>query len=128
MLQVEVGETTLCRQMNDLKVNEECMKTELDLLEELREKARIREEADKQQTNQRYNFRVKSRTFQPGDLVWRMTGDARKDPTEGKFAPNWEGPFRVCESLKNGAYRLKHLNGDPIPKTWNVDHLKFYYS
>jgi len=36
MLPVEVGETTLRRQMNKLKINEECMKTELDLLEELR--------------------------------------------------------------------------------------------
>jgi len=88
MLPVEVGETTLRRQMNKLNINEECMKTELDLLEELREKARIREEASKQQTVRRYKSKVKPRAFQPGDLVWHMTGDARKDATEGKFTQN----------------------------------------
>jgi len=54
---VEVGEATLRRQLNDMKINEECMKTELDLLEELRKKVRIREEACKQQTARRYNSR-----------------------------------------------------------------------
>jgi len=88
MLPVEVGETTLRRQMDNLKINEECMKTELDLLEELREKVRIQEEANKQQTVRRYNSKVKPRAFRSGNLVWRMTRDARKDATEGKFAPN----------------------------------------
>jgi len=43
MLSVEVGEATLRRQLSDLKLNEECMKTEIDLLDELWDKARIRE-------------------------------------------------------------------------------------
>jgi len=55
MLPTEVGEATLHKQLHDLKINEECMKTELDLSEELREKARIKEEACKQQTARRYN-------------------------------------------------------------------------
>jgi len=33
MLSVEVGEATLYSQLDDLKINEECMKTEFDLLE-----------------------------------------------------------------------------------------------
>jgi len=76
-----------------LKINEECTKTELDLLEELREKARIREQACKQQIARRYNSKVKQCTFQYGDLVWRMTGEAHKDPVDGEFVPNWEGPY-----------------------------------
>jgi len=128
MLPVEVGETTLRRQLNDLKLNKECMKTDLDLLEELREKARLREEVGKQHAARRYNSKVKLHTFQPRDLVWRMTDDARKNPAEGKFAPNWEGPYQILRSLENGAYQLEHLNGDPIPRTWNADHLKFYCS
>jgi len=43
MLPVEIGEATIRRQLKDLSLNNECMKTELDLLEELREKARIKE-------------------------------------------------------------------------------------
>ena len=57
-----------------------------------------------------------------------MTGDARKDPAEGKFAPKCEGLDRVLKTLKNGAFWLEHLNGDPILRTWNIDHLMFYYS
>jgi len=35
--------TNIRKQFLDLKMNEECLKTELDLQEELRDKARIRE-------------------------------------------------------------------------------------
>jgi len=42
MLLVEVGETTLCRQLSDLGLNEECMKTELDMLDELQEKSELK--------------------------------------------------------------------------------------
>ena len=51
-----------------------------------------------------------------------------KDPRESKLVVNWEGPFRVIEVIKNGAYQLEHLSGKEIPITWNITHLKFYYS
>jgi len=57
-----------------------------------------------------------------------MTGDACKDAGDGKFNANWEGPFRVLESLNNGAFRLEHLNEYPIPRIWNADNLKFHFS
>jgi len=41
MLPVEIGEAIMT-QLRDLSLNSECMKIELDLLEELREKARIK--------------------------------------------------------------------------------------
>jgi len=44
---------------------------------------------------QRYNAKVRPITFLKGDLVWRMIGDARKGVADGKFVPNWEGPYRV---------------------------------
>jgi len=43
MSPVEVGEASLHWQLSNLKFNKECMKTELDLLDELEEKAGIRE-------------------------------------------------------------------------------------
>jgi len=99
MLPVEIGEATIRRQLRDLSLNNECMKTELDLLDELREKARIKEAVCKQRAARRYNAKVNPRNFQQGDLVWRMTGDARKNQTNGKFAANWEGPYRVNQVL-----------------------------
>jgi len=69
------------------------MKIELDLLDELREKAGIKEEVCKQRAASRYDAKVKPRTFQKGDLVWRMTEDAYKDVVDGKFTQNSEGPI-----------------------------------
>ena len=128
MLPIEVNEPTLRRQIEDWNINNECLKAELDLIEELREKATIREAAVKRRACKRFNAKVQLRTFNEGDLVWRMRNDAIKDPTQGKLAPNWEGPFRIVENLKNGAYRLEMLDEKLISRTWNVSHLKFYFS
>ena len=111
MLPIEVNEPTLRRQIEDWNINNECLRTDLDLIEELRERAKIKEAAVKRRATKRFNAKVKPRSFNEGDLVWRMRIDARKDPQQGKLASNWEGPFRVLENLKNGAYRLETLEG-----------------
>jgi len=128
MMSVEVGEPTLRRDMRDLEVNCGRLREELDWTTERRERAAVRAEACKRMVARRYNAKVKPRSFIRGDLVWRKTNEARKKPTQGKLAPNWEGPFRVTESLQNGAYRLEYLSGKEIPNTWNASHLKMYYS
>ena len=79
------------------------MRTDLDLIKKLREKAKIREKAVKRRSCKRFNTIVKPRSFNEGDLEWKMRTDARKDPQQGKLAPNWEGPFRIIENIQNGA-------------------------
>ena len=74
MLPVEVRESTIRRELHNLKINKECLRTELDLLQESRDKAKIREEACKRIVARRYNSKTKPRAFQEGDLVWRMKG------------------------------------------------------
>ena len=51
-----------------------------------------------------------------------------KDATHGKYASNWEGPFRVTENLRNEAYRLEEINVKQIERTWNASHLKHYFT
>jgi len=126
MITVEEAEPTIRRQMFDLTLNEESLAVNLDLVSELRDKSKIREAACKARASRRYNTKVRPRGFQKGDLVWRMRSDARKN--EGKFSSNWEGPFRVWEVAQGGAYHLEWLSGKNVPRTWNVTHLKFYYS
>ena len=128
MLPVEVNEPTLRRQIEDWNINNECLRTDLDLIEELRERAKIKEEAVKRRAMKRFNAKVKFRDFKEGDLVWRMQIDARKDPRHGKLASNWKGPFRILENLQNGVYRLETLEEKIVPRTWNTSHLKFYFS
>jgi len=72
MILVEIGEPSLRRQTLDLDLNKERLLVGLDLINELREKCRIREEACKIRATRRYNSKVKPRRFQKEDLVWRM--------------------------------------------------------
>jgi len=126
MILVEIGEPTIRMQMEDMNLNSESLTVNLDIISELRDRARIREETSKIRATRRYNTKVQPRNFHLGDLVWRMHSEARK--SEGKFSANWEGPFRISAVAGKGAYLLEYLSGQPIPRTWNASHLKFYFS
>jgi len=67
MIQVKVGEPTLQIQIEDFGINDEWLKIELDLLEELQEKAKVREEFIKRRARKRFNSKVKSSSFNEGD-------------------------------------------------------------
>ena len=96
--------------------NEE-RKVNLDLLDKVSEEARIKAEALKRRVEYKYSSKLRPRQFQVADLVMRK---AHPYQLENKLSPNWAGPFRVTEVLGNGAYRLEKLEGDAIPRTWNV--------
>ncbi|XP_022638464.1 uncharacterized protein LOC111241956 [Vigna radiata var. radiata] len=104
MLPVEVGEPSLRRHIQDMTLNDEQLRLNLDTLPERHEIALIKNEAQKRLIARRYNTKVKPRNFTEGDLVWRKRGDARKNKAHGKLADNWEGPLRISEDLKNEAY------------------------
>ena len=126
MIPVEIGEPSLHRELYDPVQNHQNMSTHLNLLPELREKAQICNLVVKRQATIKYNANLCPRSFEKGDLVWRMANNARKK--EGKFFANWDGPYRIHEDARGGAYRLEQLSGEEIPNTWNVSHHKFYFS
>ncbi|XP_017438229.1 uncharacterized protein LOC108344276 [Vigna angularis] len=128
MLPVELGEPSLRRQIEDLQLNGQELRIELDSLDERRDRATLRAEACKRMVKRKYNSKVRPRSFQEGELVWRKAGEARRVAMHDKLAAKWDGPFRVIEALGNGAYRLQNADGRPIPNTWNATHLKFYFS
>ena len=41
--------------------------------------------------------------------------------------PNWEGPYTVVRVGVAVSYALNKLDGTPVPRMWNVMHLKRYY-
>jgi hypothetical protein len=94
-------------------------------LEEIREKAHLRELAMKQSVTRQNDTGVTPRSSKGGDLVCKRSPEEDKG---AEWAPNWEGPFRIQEAYGNGAYRLETLQGETLPRTWNVMNLKFYYS
>jgi len=69
MLPIEINEPTLRRQIEDWNINNECLRTNLDLIEELRERAKIKEEAIKRRASKRFNAKVKLISFNEGGLV-----------------------------------------------------------
>ena len=72
---------------------------------------------------QYFNKKVRHRSFKVGGKVTIAT----KDPTKGKLAPNWEGPYKAIECKRAGAYHLEDSKGKALPRPWNVEHLKKYF-
>ncbi|KAL0313410.1 UNVERIFIED_CONTAM: hypothetical protein Sradi_5740300 [Sesamum radiatum] len=105
--------------------NENLLRENLDLIEELREKAFLRIQRYKNIMINSYNKRVKSRSFQVGDLVLRRS-DALKPV--GKLDPIMEGPYKVTGIIGRGAYELEDPEGRPLPRPWNIHNLKKYFT
>ncbi|XP_034213001.1 uncharacterized protein LOC117625570 [Prunus dulcis] len=124
---VEIGEPSYRTETFAPKQNEEAMSLSLDLLEEHRAQANLRNEAYKQRVSRYYDSRVRPRSFRIGDWVMRKVSLATKDTTEGTLGPSWEGPYEVIGILRSGTYRLRGSNGKALGHPWNVEHLKYYY-
>ncbi|KAD4585406.1 hypothetical protein E3N88_23007 [Mikania micrantha] len=106
--------------------NDKELELNLDLLEEERNMASIKEARYKQAIEQYYNKKVRHVRFRPGDLVLRKNEASRQEDT-GKLGPKWEGPYRVKECHQKGSYKLEDMNGKPIPRHWNASNLRKFY-
>ncbi|GJR73237.1 reverse transcriptase domain-containing protein [Tanacetum coccineum] len=126
VIPAEIGMPTLRTTKLDIVQNDKALKLNLDLLEEKREQAAIREAKSKAKMEKYYNFNVRNTSFKPGDLVYRIN-DASHVEDGWKLGPKWEGPYEVTEALGKGAYKLRDRNGKLIPRTWNVRNLKKCY-
>jgi hypothetical protein len=89
----------------------------LDVL--IRQKERVAKEA--------YNKKVKCKTFDLGDLVWKVILPMdRRDRVFGKWSPNWDGPFKISQVLSNGAYEIQELTPEQRTVNINGKYLKKY--
>ncbi|XP_077215756.1 uncharacterized protein LOC143850386 [Tasmannia lanceolata] len=76
----------------DEHLNNELMRSSLNLIEESREKARVQTAAYQQRVARYYNRRMKERALKEGDLV--LCRAVISDPKSSeKLAPSWEGPY-----------------------------------
>jgi hypothetical protein len=71
-----------------------------------------------------HDRKVKLKNIEPGHLVLRRVANPE---TVGKLQLKWEGPFLVASSSRPGSYRLKDMDGNDIPRSWNADELRRYY-
>uniref|UniRef100_A0A2N9FY66 Uncharacterized protein n=1 Tax=Fagus sylvatica TaxID=28930 RepID=A0A2N9FY66_FAGSY len=127
VIPVEVGLTTWRTNNYDEESNDAQLRSNLDLVDEVRDQAEARTRVYQQRMARYYDRRVKHREFKVGDLVLRKVTLATKDPTQGKLGPTWEGPYRVVKFHRRGTYHLEKLDGDALPHPWNAEHLKKYY-
>jgi hypothetical protein len=68
--------------------------------------------------------KVRLKNIKPGHLVLRRVASP---DTVGKLQLKWEGPFLVVSLSRPGSYRLKDMDGNDIPRSWNADELQRYY-
>jgi ribonuclease HI len=127
VIPVEIGLTTWRTNNYDEGSNDAQLRSNLDLVDEVRDQAEARTRVYQQRMARYYDRRVKDREFGVGDLVLRKVTLATKDPTQGKLGPTWEGPYRVVKFHRRGTYHLEKLDGDALPHPWNAEHLKKYY-
>ncbi|GKF84801.1 hypothetical protein Tco_0249699, partial [Tanacetum coccineum] len=92
VIPAEIGMPTLRTAELDLVQNNEALEINLDLLEEKREEAVIREAKSKAKMEKYYNSKVQNTSFKLGDLVYRNNDASRAEDT-GKLSPKWEGPY-----------------------------------
>jgi hypothetical protein len=64
------------------------------------------------------------KNINPRHLVLRRVANPDK---VGKLQLKWEGPFLVVSSSRPGSYRLKDMDSNDIPKSWNANELRRYY-
>ena len=68
--------------------------------------------------------KVRLKNIKPGHLVLRRVANP---DTVGKLQLKWEGPFSVLSSSRPDSYRLKDMDGNDIPRSWNADEIRRYY-
>ena len=98
--------------------NELTRKNSLDMLEEEREQALERSPIYQQNRRRYHSRRVKTWSFQEGDLVLRLV---QSQVGKHKLSPPWEDPFIISRKLQNGSYYLVDAR-EQSTTTNDMDH------
>ena len=103
----------------------------MDQIDEVSEK-RLKElqeiQKEKLRVARAYNKKVKEKSFQIGDIVWKMILPVgTRDRKFGKWSPSWEGPYKVVGIVPGNSYFVQKLQGGGVSKDLNGRYLKKYY-
>ncbi|GKV19153.1 hypothetical protein SLEP1_g29446 [Rubroshorea leprosula] len=128
VIPVEVGLPSDRSDRHNDHNNEQLLRENLDLVEEVRETSRIRNMAHQSRVAKFYNKRVRARQFRVGDLVLCKAGLTNTYSHMGKLAPNWEGPYMVVRIKRPGSYVLVDIQGRQLPYVWNIHNFRRFYN
>jgi hypothetical protein len=71
-----------------------------------------------------HDRKVRLKNIKSGHMVLRRVANP---DIVGKLQLKWEGPFLIVSSSRPGSYRLKDMDDNDIPRSWNADELWWYY-
>ncbi|XP_075640417.1 uncharacterized protein LOC142612187 [Castanea sativa] len=111
---VEVGLNTYRMSHHNEEKNEEGMRLQLDLLDEVRATSEQRMARYKDLMAKHYNTKVRPRHFQVRDLVLRKVMMANRYPSQGKLGPNWEEPYKIINCRRKATYYLETPDGQKL--------------
>jgi hypothetical protein len=107
-IEVNLGAYRLAKQ-NDISVDtyHALMVDNIDEVTDKRLEALEAIEKDKRRVARAYNKRVKAKSFQVGDLVWKtILPIGSKSNKFGKWSPSWEGPYKVVKVCYGNSYMV----------------------
>jgi hypothetical protein len=77
-------------------------------------------ERDKLRIARAYNKRVKEKSFQVGNLVWKtILPIGSKSNKFRKWSSNWEGPYRIEAVIPENSYMIQSIQGISLPRLLN---------
>ncbi|GJR10431.1 reverse transcriptase domain-containing protein, partial [Tanacetum coccineum] len=126
VIPAEIGMPTHRTSNLNEKNNDQELRLNLDLLDEQREIAAIREARYKQQVKKYCNKKVRHVQLKVGEFVLRKN-EALRAANIGKLGPTWVGPYKVIQAFQSRAYKLSNIEGEEIPRTWHACNLRRCY-
>ncbi|RRT70285.1 hypothetical protein B296_00032362 [Ensete ventricosum] len=74
-----------------------------------------------------YNHKVCPREIKVGDLMLRKAEVSDPTRSRGKLFANWEGPYQVETSPREGTFTLVTMEGKRLPRTWHISNLRKFF-
>ena len=69
-------------------------------------------EKDKLRVARAYNKKVRAKSFQVGELVWKtILPLGTKSNKFGKWSPSWEGPYKIVKVIFVNSYVVETMQG-----------------
>ena len=96
--------------------NGNLLEKSLDLIKERRENVMVQLAYYQQKLKQGYDSNIRIRPLAPRDLVLSKVVGITKNPAWGKLGPNWEGSYCITSMAGIGAYFLKDLDENIVPR------------
>jgi hypothetical protein len=128
-VEVNLGAYRLAKQ-NDLDavVYHSLMMDNIDEVTDKRMRPLKENEKDKARVARAYNKKVRPKSFQVGELVWKMILLlGTKDIKFRKWCPSWEAPYKIVKVIVGNSYKMESLQGAHFPRALNGRYLKKYY-